>query len=75
MAAHLPRLLATAGATPLQAVAAASLVGPAQVAVRLAEFLALRRTDPLVSAQIATLLHPPGAVALAILGPAGAAIF
>jgi hypothetical protein len=73
MAAHLPRLLATAGATPLQAVA--SLVGPAQVAVRLAEFLALRRTDPLVSAQIATLLHPPGAVALAILGPAGAAIF
>jgi hypothetical protein len=75
MAAHLPRLLATAGATPLQAVAAASLVGPAQVVVRLAEFLVLRRIDPLVSAQIATLLHPLGAVALAILGPAGVAIF
>jgi MFS family permease len=75
MAAHLPRLLAAAGATPLQAVAAASLVGPAQVAVRLAEFLVLRRIDPLVSAKIATVLHPLGAVALAILGPGGAALF
>jgi MFS family permease len=75
MAAHLPRLLAIAGATPLQAVAAASLVGPAQVAVRLAEFLVLRRISPLVSAQIATLLHPLGAVAFAILGPGGAAVF
>jgi hypothetical protein len=75
MAAHLPRLLAAAGATPLQAVAAASLVGAAQVAVRLAEFLVLRRIDPLVSAKIATVLHPLGAVALAILGPGGAALF
>jgi MFS family permease len=75
MAAHLPRLLAAAGATPLQAVAAASLVGPAQVAVRLAEFLVLRRIDPLVSAQVATVLHPLGAAALAILGPSGAAVF
>ena len=75
MAAHLPSLLEQAGATPLQAVAAAALVGPAQVAARLAEFLALRRIHPLVSARIAALLHPIGAAALAIGGPSGASVF
>ena len=75
MAAHLPRLLEGAGATPLQAVAAAALIGPAQVAARLAEFFILRRKHPLVSARIATLLHPIGAAALVIMGPSGAAIF
>ena len=43
MAAHLPRLLEAAGATPAAAVAAAALVGPAQVAARVAEFGLLRR--------------------------------
>jgi len=75
MAAHLPRLLQGAGASPLEAVAAAALVGPAQVAARLAEFLILRRIHPLVSARIATTLHPLGAVALALMGPAGVAPF
>jgi hypothetical protein len=75
MAAHLPRLLQGAGASPLEAVAAAALVGPAQVAARLAEFLVLRRVHPLVSARIATTLHPLGAAALAALGPAGIAAF
>jgi hypothetical protein len=75
MAAHLPRLLERAGATPLEAVAAAALVGPAQVAARVAEFLILRRIHPLVSARIAAMLHPIGAAALALLGPAGTAIF
>jgi hypothetical protein len=75
MAAHLPRLLEGAGATPLQAVAAAALVGPAQVAARLVEFFVLRRGHPLVSARIAALLHPLGAVALFLMGPSGAAIF
>jgi MFS family permease len=75
MAAHLPRLLEAAGATPFQAVAAAALVGPAQVAARLAEFLILRRIHPLVSARIAAVMHPLGAAALAVLGPPGAAIF
>src|SRR5208282_2398194 len=37
MAAHLPRLLEAAGATSTEAVAAAALVGPAQVAARLVE--------------------------------------
>jgi MFS family permease len=75
MAAHLPRLLELAGATPLQAIAAAALVGPAQVAARLVEFLLLRRTHPLVSARIATLLHPLGAVIFSAIGPAAAAAF
>ena len=75
MAAHLPRLLEGAGATPLQAVAAAALIGPAQVAARLAEFFILGRKHPLVSARIAACLHPLGAVALVFMGPSGAAIF
>jgi MFS family permease len=75
MAAHLPRLLERAGTTPLQAIAAAALVGPAQVAARLVEFLILRRTHPLVSARIAALLHPIGAVIFAVIGAPAAAAF
>jgi MFS family permease len=75
MATHLPRLLEQSGATPVQAVAAAALIGPAQVAARLAEFVVLRRVHPLVSARIAASLHPIGAAVLAIVGPAGAAAF
>jgi MFS family permease len=75
MAAHLPRLLEEAGATSFQAVAAAALVGPAQVVARLVEFLVLRRIHPLVSARIAAVMHPLGAAALAVMGPPGAAVF
>jgi MFS family permease len=75
MASQLPTLLERAGATPLQAVAAASLVGPAQVAARLAEFVIMRRIHPLISARIASLLHPIGAVVFAIIGPPAAAAF
>jgi MFS family permease len=75
MAAHLPRLLEMAGATPFEAVAAAALMGPAQVAARVVEFMLLRGVHPLVSARIATALHPIGAAVLAVMGPPGAAIF
>jgi MFS family permease len=75
MAAHLPGLLERAGATPVQAIAAASLVGPAQVAARLVEFFALRQVHPLVSARIAALLHPIGAAVFAVIGPAAAVAF
>jgi predicted MFS family arabinose efflux permease len=75
MAAHLPALLERAGATPVQAIAAAALVGPAQVATRLVEFLLLRRAHPLMSARLAALLHPVGAVIFAIVGPAAATAF
>lgn len=75
MAAHLPRLLQALGSTPVVAVAAASLVGPAQVAARLIEFGFLRRVSPMVSARLATGLHPIGAVLLAIFGPAASIPF
>ena len=66
MAAHLPRLLLAAGASPAGAVAAAALVGPAQVAARLVEYGLMRRSHPLVSARVAAVLHPLGAAALAV---------
>jgi MFS family permease len=69
MAAHLPRLLEIAGASTTAAIAAAARVGPAQVAARLVEFGALRKLDPLVSARLAALLHPVGAVILGLFGP------
>jgi MFS family permease len=53
MAAHLPRLLEMSGATATAAIAAASLMGPAQVAARLFEFGVLKRLHPLVSSRIA----------------------
>lgn len=75
MAAHLPRLLQDAGATLTTAVAAAALVGPAQVAARLLEFGLLRRLHPVLSAQAAALAHPIGAGLLAIAGAPAAAAF
>ncbi len=75
MAAHLPDLLERAGATPFAAIAAAALVGPAQVAARLVEFVLLRRIHPLVSARIAAALHPIGAAVLVVAGAAGATPF
>ena len=75
MAAHLPRLLQAQG-LPLQAaVAAAALVGPAQVAARLLEFGLLRRMHPLASARLAALAHPTGALLLAWAGGAGSVAF
>jgi predicted MFS family arabinose efflux permease len=68
MAAHLPRLLEIAGASPTGAITAAALVGPAQVAARLVEFSALRFVHPLGSARIATALHPLGAGILTVFG-------
>ncbi len=75
MAAHLPRLLERAGATPLEAVAASALVGPAQVGARFAEFLALRRIHPLISARLAAALNPVGACALALIGPGALSLY
>ncbi len=74
-AAHLPRLLEAMGATPAAAIAAGALVGPAQVAARLIEFGLLRRASPMISARLATILHPIGAGLLAIFGPVAAVPF
>jgi hypothetical protein len=75
MATHLPRLLQELGATPTAAIAAAALVGPAQVAARVVEFSLLGKLHPLVSARTATLLHPLGAGLLAFFGAPAVALF
>lgn len=75
LAAHLPRLLQALGASASAAVFAGSLVGPAQVAARLIEFTLLRRASPMISARLATVLHPIGAALLVMFGPAVAVPF
>lgn len=68
MAAHLPRLLQESGVSLSVAIAAAALVGPAQVAARMGEFVLLRRFHPLFAGRIATTLHPVGAGLLTFFG-------
>jgi MFS family permease len=75
MAAHLPGLFERAGASPTAAIAAAALVGPAQVGARLVEFGLLRALYPLATARLAALLHPLGAGVLALFGAPGVAGF
>lgn len=75
MAAHLPRLLEAMGAPVTAAVAAAALVGPAQVAARLVEFSVLRRASAMLSARLAVGLHPIGAAILAVVGAPAAIPF
>ncbi|MFZ1908877.1 MAG: MFS transporter [Burkholderiales bacterium] len=70
MAAHLPGLLLAAGAGTATAIAAASLVGPAQVGARAVEYVAARRLrfHPVVTARVATALHPVGGALLWLTG-------
>jgi predicted MFS family arabinose efflux permease len=75
MAAHLPQLLEAGGSSLAGAVAIGALVGPAQVAGRLLEFGVLRRAHPYLSARLAALLHPVGAVLLLLVGAPAAAAF
>jgi len=75
MAAHLPRILEAAGATPLQAITAGALIGPAQVAARMVEAGFLSRYHPLLSTRLACLTHPIGAVILALAGGGAASVF
>ena len=78
-ASHLPGLLTVMGAGAAGAVFAAALLGPAQVAARLAEFGIISRykVHALVTARVATALHPLACVLLAVFGgpPALAAGF
>ena len=75
MAAHLPRLLQTGGASLHVAVWVGALIGPAQVAARVLEFTLLRQVHPLLSARLAAALHPAGALIFGIVGAPAAAIF
>ncbi len=69
MAAHLPGLLVATGVSTAVAVTAGALLGPAQVAARIAEFAIAHRfrIHPLVTARVATALHPLGAIFIALL--------
>jgi predicted MFS family arabinose efflux permease len=79
MAAHLPGLLLAVGTTTVAALTASALLGPAQVAARLGEFLAARRFrfHSLLTARIATACHPAAGVVLAFFGgpPLAASLF
>jgi MFS family permease len=75
MAAHLPGLMAAAGASAATSVLVASLIGPAQVAARLLEFGLMLKVNPLLSARVAVAMHPVGAVALVAVGPVAAPVF
>jgi len=75
MAAHLPRILEAAGASKAVAIAAAALVGPAQVAARILEHTLLQRFHPLLSARLAAITHPIGVGALLLFGPPAAYLF
>ena len=75
MAAHLPGLLQAAGASAAAAIAAASLVGPAQVVARIVDFGLLRSFRPIFSARLASALHPLGAVFLVVFGAPGIVAF
>ncbi len=68
MAAHLPGLLVATGVTSAIAVTAGALLGPAQVAARIAEFGIAHRfaIHPLIMARVATALHPAGVALIAI---------
>jgi MFS family permease len=75
MAAQFPRILEVAGATPVQAIAAGALIGPAQVLARIVEAGVLSRYHPIVSTRLAFLMHPLGALIVALTGGAAASVF
>jgi hypothetical protein len=62
MAAHLPRVLQAAGVSLAGAIMVGALIGPSQVGARLLEFGLLRKVHPLLSARLATALHPLGVI-------------
>lgn len=69
MAAHMPHILVLAGATETQAIAAAALFGPAQVAARFVEASLMQGHHPLVAARASALAHPLGCLLIGLLGP------
>jgi len=75
MAAHMPRILETGGATAMQAIAAGALFGPAQVFARILEASFFARYHPLVSTRLACLTHPIGAAIFAVAGGPAAGAF
>jgi hypothetical protein len=75
LATHWPALLQASGLSLAGAVALGALIGPAQVAGRLLEFGWLSRLHPLLTARLAAIAHPLGALGLLLLGPLAAPAF
>jgi predicted MFS family arabinose efflux permease len=75
MAAHLPRILESLGATNVQAVVAGMFIGPAQVAARIFEASFLSRFHPIFSTRLSCLTHPLGALLLGVFGGGFATVF
>src|SRR6201995_2170532 len=75
MAAHFPRILEAAGASPGQAVAAGPPICPAQGGSAIFEASFLKRYHPLVSARLACLMHPIGAAIVWLTGGAATSVF
>ncbi|MET0677531.1 MAG: MFS transporter, partial [Bradyrhizobium sp.] len=75
MAAHLPRIVESFGATPAQAVFAGMMIGPAQVAARVLEASLLAKFHPLLSTRLACITHPVGACVIGLFGGGAAAAF
>jgi predicted MFS family arabinose efflux permease len=73
MAAQFPRILEATGASHVEAVAAGALIGPAQVLARIVEIGFLSRYHPIVSARLAFVMHPIGALIMALTGGGAAA--
>lgn len=70
LSAIMPQLLAQFGVSQAAAIAASALIGPAQVAGRLAEMGWLSRYHPILSARLATIFLPLGAGAFFFGGAA-----
>ena len=70
MAAHLPGLRQAMGVAAGAAIVASALVGPAQVVARAVEFVAGNRfrVHPLITARVASALHPLGGLVLLVGG-------
>lgn len=75
MAAHLPTLLQAQGIALAAALLLGGLIGPAQVAGRIAEYTLLRRLHPLLSARLAAAMHPLGAALFLATGAPLGAVF
>ena len=75
MAAHLPRLLEDRGRERDDGDRGFGTGRPRASRARLVEFGALRLVHPLVSARLSAILHPLGAAALALFGPAAVMAF
>lgn len=72
MAAHLPRLLVDLGMTVERAAWAAGLMAASAMVVRLLDITVLHRSHPILTARLAALFHPVGALIATLFGTVGA---